>query len=83
MIPIEVWKKIGEEGIVFLKKELNEILTSGIPSSWRLSEVPPLFKGKCSILECNNYRGIKLITHTLKLLERIIVQIFKNYYGVG
>ena len=43
MIPIEVWKKMGEEGIVFLKKELNEILTSGIPSSWRLSEVKPLF----------------------------------------
>ena len=23
MIPIEVWKKMGEEGIVFLKKELK------------------------------------------------------------
>ena len=50
MIPIEVWKKMGEEGIVFLKKELNEMLTSGIPSSWRLSEVTPLFRGKGSIL---------------------------------
>ena len=46
MIPIEVWKKMGEEGIVFLKRKLNEILTSGIPSSWRLSEETPLFKGK-------------------------------------
>ena len=63
---------MGEEGIGFLKKELNEMLTSGIPSSWRLSEVTPLFKGKGSILECNNYRGIKLISHSLKLLERII-----------
>ena len=59
LIPIEVWKKMGEEGLVFLKKELNEILTSGIPSSWRLREVTPLFKGKGSILECSNYRGIK------------------------
>ena len=33
LIPIEVWEKMGEEGIVFLKKELNEMLTSGIPSS--------------------------------------------------
>ena len=55
MIHIEVWKKMGE-GIVFLKKELNEMLTSGIPSSWRLSEVTPLFKGKGSILECSKYR---------------------------
>ena len=74
LIPIEVWKKMGEEGIGFLKKELNEMLTSGIPSSWRLSEVTPLFKGKGSILECNNYRGIKFISHSLKLLERIIDQ---------
>ena len=57
MIPIEVWKKMGEEGIVFLKKELNEMLISGIPSSWRLSELTPLYKGKGSILECSHYRG--------------------------
>ena len=31
LIPIEVWKKMGEEGIVFLKKELIDMLTSGIP----------------------------------------------------
>ena len=74
LIPIEVWEKMGEEGIVFLKKELNEMLTSGIPSSWRLGEVTPLFKGKGFKLECRNYRGIKLIPHILKLLERIIDQ---------
>ena len=72
LIPIEVWKKMGEQGIVCLEKVLNEAITSGIPSSWRLSELTPLFKGKGSILECSNYRGIKLISHTLKLLERII-----------
>ena len=32
----------------------------------------PIFKGKGGILECNNYRGIKLMSHTMKLLERII-----------
>ena len=83
MIPIEVWKKMGEEGIVFLKKELNKILTSGIPSSWRLSEVTPLFKGKGSTLECSNCRGIKLISHTLKLLERIIDQRLRSIVELG
>ena len=83
MNPIEVWKKMGEEGIVFLKKELNEILTSGIPSSWRLREVTPLFKGKGSILECSNYRGMKLISHTLKLLERIIDQRLRTIVELG
>ena len=83
MIPIEVWKKMGEEGIVFLKKELNEILTSGIPFSWRLSKVTPLFKGKGSILDCSNYRGIKLISHSLKLLERIIDQRLRTIVELG
>ena len=53
------------------------MLTSDIPSSWRLSEVTPLFKGKGSILEYSNYRGIQPISHTLKLLERIIYQILR------
>ena len=81
LIPIEVWKKMGEQGIVFLEKVLNEAITSGMPSSWRLSELTPLFKGKGSILECSNYRGIKLISPTLKLLERIIDQ--RNIVDLG
>ena len=32
----------------------------------------PIFKGKGCVLECNNYRGIKLMSHTMKLWERII-----------
>ena len=83
LIPIEVWKKMGEQGIVFLEKVLNEAITSGIPSSWRLSELTPLFKGKGSILECSNFRGIKLISHTLKLLERIIDQRLRNIVDLG
>ena len=83
LIRIEVWKKIGEEGIVFLKKELNEMLRSGMPSSWRLSEVTPLFKEKGYILECSNYRGMKLMSHTLKLLERIIDQRLSTIVELG
>ena len=83
LIPIEVWKKIGEQGIVFLEKVLNEAITSGIPSSLRISELTPLFKGKGSILEWRNYRGIKLISHTLKLLERIIAHRLRHYCGLG
>ena len=83
LIHIEVWKKMGEEGIVFLNKRLNRMLTSGIPASWRLSEVTPLFKEECSILECSNYRGIKLVSHTLKLLERIIDQRLRTIVELG
>ena len=68
----------GEEGIVFLKKEL---LTSGIPSSWRLSVVTPLFKGKCSILKCSNYRGIKLLERIIDQRLRTIVELGNIQFG--
>ena len=32
----------------------------------------PIYKEKGYIQDCGNYRGIKLISHTTKILERII-----------
>ena len=32
----------------------------------------PLYKGKGDIKECGNYRGIKLMSHSMKLWERVI-----------
>ena len=32
----------------------------------------PIFKANGDVLECKNYRGIKLMSHTMKLWERII-----------
>ena len=39
---------------------------------WRESTIVPIYKDKGDIQDCNNYRGIKLMSHTLKLYERII-----------
>ncbi len=43
-----------------------------MPNDWRKSRAVLKFKGKGDVLECNNYRGIKLMSHTMKLRERII-----------
>ena len=32
----------------------------------------PIFKNKGDVQSCSNYRGIKLISHTMKLWERIV-----------
>ena len=50
----------------------NIIRTNKMPNDWRKSRMVPIFKGKGHVLECNNYRGIKLMSHTMKLWERII-----------
>ncbi|XP_060180662.1 uncharacterized protein LOC132610374 [Lycium barbarum] len=48
----------------------------------------PLYKNKGDIQSCNNYRGIKLLSHTMKVWERVVemrvrrdVSISKNQFG--
>ena len=72
-IPAEVWKCLGWFGVVTLCKLLNSIMiTETIPSAWRDSVLVPIFKEKGDIQECKNYRGIKLLTHTFKIWERVL-----------
>ena len=51
---------------------MNEVMSRGMPSSWRFSDIILIYKGKGSVLDFGNYRGIKLTFHTMKLWERII-----------
>ena len=39
---------------------------------WRKSMLVLLYKGRGDIKKCGNYRGIKLMNHTIKLWERMI-----------
>ena len=48
----------------------------------------PIFKNKGDVQSCSNYRGIKLISHTMKLWERVVearlrceVTISEQQYG--
>ena len=43
-----------------------------MPDTWKKSILVPIFKNKGDVLNCNNYRGIKLISHTMKPWERLI-----------
>ena len=43
-----------------------------MPNEWRRSVLIPLYKGKGDIKGCGNYRGIKLMSHIMKLWERVI-----------
>ena len=72
-IPVEVWKCLGENALTFLAKLYNRTMESErMPEEWRDSVLIPIFKNKGDVQSCSNYRGIKLIGHTMKLWERII-----------
>ncbi len=63
----------GIEGIQWLQRLFNHIV-EGDPMSneWWESWMVPIFKRKGDIQDCGNYRGIKLMSHTMKMWERIV-----------
>ncbi|XP_068237143.1 uncharacterized protein [Palaemon carinicauda] len=72
-IPVEVWKSLGEEGIDVMWDLMQKIfIQEKMPEGWRRSLIIPLYKGKGDIQKCGNYRGIKLISSTMKMWENII-----------
>ncbi|KAK3513022.1 hypothetical protein QTP70_000183 [Hemibagrus guttatus] len=70
-IPVEVWKCLGEAAVEFLTSLFNRVLESErMPEEWRRSVLVPIFKNKGDVQSCSNYRGIKLMSHTMKLWEK-------------
>ena len=43
-----------------------------IPKYLKRSIMVPIYKQKGDVLECKNYRGIKLLEHVLKIFESIL-----------
>ena len=51
----------------------NSVVKEGkIPQDWCKSWMVNVYKGKGDALECGSYRGIKLLEHVMKILERVI-----------
>ena len=74
-IPVEVWKCLGEGALEFLSKLYNRTMESEkMPEEWRDSVLIPIYKNKGDVQSCysSHYRGITLISHTMKLWERIV-----------
>ncbi|KAK3537926.1 hypothetical protein QTP70_024555, partial [Hemibagrus guttatus] len=89
-ILVEVWKCLGEAAVEFLTSLFYRVLESEkMPEEWRRSVLVPIFKNKGDVQSCSNYRGIKLMSHTMKLWERVVearlrkvVEICEQQYGL-
>ena len=76
-------------GIKFLNRLFNRLLMGErMPEEWGRSVIIPIYKNKGDAQCCGNYRGIKLMSHTMKVWKRIIetrlrdrVEISKQQYG--
>ncbi|XP_060212031.1 uncharacterized protein LOC132639606 [Lycium barbarum] len=88
-IPVDFWKTAGEVGMEWLTILFNVIFrTAKILEEGRWSTMVPLYMNKDDIQSCNNYRGIKLLSPTMKVWERVVelrikknVSISENQFG--
>ena len=62
--------RIAEEVMLQLCQRVLD--GKGIPNERKTSVVVPNFKGKGDVMSCGSYRGVKLLEHCMKIIERVL-----------
>ena len=63
----------GKFGVGVLKKLCHRVLDrKSMPEEWKTSFAVPIFKGKEDVMDCGAYRGVKLLEHAMKIVERVL-----------
>ena len=66
-------KASGDAGAIWATDVCNSVVNEGkIPEDWCKSWMVNVYKGKGDALECGLYRGIRLLEHVMKILERVV-----------
>ena len=78
-ITAEMIKACNEIGAQRMTLICNAVVKEGrVPEDWRRSWMVNVYKGKGDALECGSYRGIKLLEHPMKVLERVLERRIRN-----
>ena len=68
----EMIQATGDIGTQWILDLCNGTVKEGsILEDWKSSVVLRIYKGKGDPMECGSYRGIKLLEHAMKVVERI------------
>ena len=71
-INMDMIKASGEFGVGVLKKLCQRVLDGkSMPEEWKTSVVVPIFQGKGDMMDCGVCRGVKLLEHAMKIVERV------------
>ena len=69
----------GDVCIDLVMELINDTITDGMmPWDWQVSSIVNSYKGMRNAVKSENYRGLKLLDHVMKLLERIAEQFIKQ-----
>ncbi|VDO19492.1 unnamed protein product [Heligmosomoides polygyrus] len=85
----DLWQLKGWCSADWLTEFSNQVVAEKkMPESWQQSTTIPIWKKKVSPADCASYRPIRLLSHTVKIFERIVdgrirevVQFFTNQCG--
>ena len=82
-IVAEMLKASGDTGARLVAELANDMIRNGaIPSDWEDSFIINIYKGKGDALERGNYRGLKLLDHVMKGIERVIEKIIRERISI-
>ena len=72
-VSIEMIRASGKVGIDVMMKLCQRVMDGeGMPDEWKTSVIVPIYKGKGDALNCGSYRGVKLLEHGMKVVERVL-----------
>lgn len=72
-VSVEMIAASGEIGISVMVELCQGVLDGkGMPDDWAQSVLVPIFKGKGDAMSCGAYRGVKLLEHAMKIVERVL-----------
>ena len=71
-VSVEMIAASGEIGVVVVELCQSVLDGRGMPDEWALSVVVPIFKGKGDAMSCGAYRGVKLLEHAMKIVEKVL-----------
>ena len=72
-VSVEMIAASGEIGIGLIVELCQSVLDGrGMPDEWALNVVVPIFKGKGDALNCGAYRGVNLLEHAMKIVEKLL-----------
>ena len=63
----------GKFGVRVIKKLCQRVLDGkGMSEEWKTSAVVSVFEGKGDAMDCGAYRGVKLLEHAMKMVEKVL-----------
>ena len=72
-VSMEMILASGEIGVKVMMELCQRVLDGrGMPDEWKTRVFLPIFKGKGDVMSCGSYRGVKLLEHVMKIVERVL-----------